>query len=68
MHAALQMVLLLIVGLLSQIPIKVSRNLVVPRVWQTGDIILFRVTGDKTRLPKQLLLYRDFVRIIFEPA
>ncbi len=33
-----------------------------------GDIILFRVTGDKTRLPKQLLLYRDFVRIIFEPA
>lgn len=31
-----------------------------------GGIILSRVTGDKRLLPKQLLLYRDFVRLIFE--
>tara|TARA_R100001129_G_scaffold186597_1_gene179125 strand:+ start:28924 stop:29046 length:123 start_codon:yes stop_codon:yes gene_type:complete len=31
-----------------------------------GGIILSRVTGDRTLLPKQLLLYRDLVRLIFE--
>ena len=30
-----------------------------------GGIILSRVTGDKTLLPRQILLYRDFVRSIF---
>ena len=33
-----------------------------------GGIILSRVVGDKSLLPRQLLLYRDFVRLIFEPA
>lgn len=31
-----------------------------------GGIILSRVVGNKTLLTKQLLLYRDFVRLIFE--
>lgn len=33
-----------------------------------GGIILSRVVGDKNLLPKQMLLYRDFVRLVFEPA
>ncbi|MEM8571800.1 MAG: TetR/AcrR family transcriptional regulator [Pseudomonadota bacterium] len=32
-----------------------------------GGIILSRVVVDKTLLPRQLLLYRDFIRIVFEP-
>lgn len=33
-----------------------------------GGIVLSKVTGDKTSLPKQLLLYRDFVRLVFDPV
>ncbi len=33
-----------------------------------GGIILSRVVGDKSLLPKQLLLYRDFIRLVFEPG
>nr|WP_170331351.1 TetR/AcrR family transcriptional regulator [Ruegeria arenilitoris] len=33
-----------------------------------GGIILSRVMGDRTLLPKQLLLYRDFIRLVFDPA
>ncbi|MEO1189231.1 MAG: TetR/AcrR family transcriptional regulator [Pseudomonadota bacterium] len=33
-----------------------------------GGIILSKVVGDKSLLPKQLLLYRDFIRLVFDPA
>ncbi|MEO3415769.1 TetR/AcrR family transcriptional regulator [Roseovarius sp. CAU 1744] len=33
-----------------------------------GGIILSRVMGDKSLLPKQMLLYRDFIRLVFDPA
>ena len=33
-----------------------------------GGIILSRVLGDRSLLPKQLLLYRDFIRLVFDPA
>ena len=33
-----------------------------------GGIILSRVVGDRSLLPKQLLLYRDFIRLVFDPA
>ena len=33
-----------------------------------GGIILSRVVGNKSLLPRQLLLYRDFIRLIFEPS
>jgi TetR/AcrR family transcriptional regulator, transcriptional repressor for nem operon len=33
-----------------------------------GGIILSKATGDKSSLPRQMLLYRDFVRLIFQPG
>ncbi|MEM9473055.1 MAG: TetR/AcrR family transcriptional regulator [Pseudomonadota bacterium] len=33
-----------------------------------GGIILSKVVGDRSLLPKQLLLYRDFIRLVFDPA
>ncbi len=33
-----------------------------------GGIILSRVVGDRSLLPKPLLLYRDFIRLVFDPA
>ncbi len=33
-----------------------------------GGIILSKATGDKGALPRQLLLYRDFVRLVFQPG
>jgi TetR/AcrR family transcriptional regulator, transcriptional repressor for nem operon len=33
-----------------------------------GGIILSRVLRDKHALPRQILLYRDFVRVVFAPA
>lgn len=33
-----------------------------------GGIILSKVTKDPSTLPRQLLLYRDFVRLVFTPA
>lgn len=32
-----------------------------------GGIILSKATGEKSELPRQMLLYRDFVRLIFSP-
>lgn len=32
-----------------------------------GGIILSKVTNDKTSLARQMLLYRDFVRLVFSP-
>ena len=32
-----------------------------------GGIILSKAVGDKSRLPRQMLLYRDFIRLVFEP-
>jgi len=32
-----------------------------------GGIIISKAIGDKTVLPRQLLLYRDFVRLVFQP-
>jgi len=32
-----------------------------------GGIILSKATGDTSSLPRQLLLYRDFIRLIFQP-
>jgi AcrR family transcriptional regulator len=36
-------------------------------VFADGGIILSKATGDKSLLPRQLLLYRDFIRLIFHP-
>ena len=33
-----------------------------------GGIVLGRALDDATILPRQVLLYRDFVRLIFQPA
>jgi AcrR family transcriptional regulator len=33
-----------------------------------GAIVLSRVLGEGTMLPKQVLLYRDFIRAVFAPA
>ena len=33
-----------------------------------GGIILSKVVSDKTTLPRQLLLYRDFIKLVFQPA
>lgn len=33
-----------------------------------GGIILSKATGDKGALTRQLLLYRDFVRLVFQPG
>ena len=34
-----------------------------------GGIILARVTGDIQALPRQIMLYRDFIRLVFtDPA
>lgn len=33
-----------------------------------GGIILSKVTKDPAALPRQILLYRDFVRLVFTPA
>lgn len=33
-----------------------------------GGIILGRVTRDKEALPRQVMLYRDFVRAVFTEA
>jgi AcrR family transcriptional regulator len=33
-----------------------------------GGIILSKATGDKSCLPRQLLLYRDFLRLVFQPS
>jgi AcrR family transcriptional regulator len=32
-----------------------------------GGIILSRITKDKDVLPRQVLLYRDFIRLVFQP-
>ena len=32
-----------------------------------GGIILSKVTRDAGALPRQLLLYRDFVKLVFTP-
>ena len=32
-----------------------------------GGIILSRVVNDKQVLPRQIMLYRDFVRAVFAP-
>ncbi|HXF55408.1 MAG TPA: TetR/AcrR family transcriptional regulator [Hyphomicrobiaceae bacterium] len=32
-----------------------------------GGIILSRITRDREALPKQVLLYRDFIRLVFQP-
>lgn len=32
-----------------------------------GGIILSKVTADSASLPRQILLYRDFIRLIFQP-
>lgn len=33
-----------------------------------GGIILAKATGEKSVLPRQLMLYRDFLRLVFSPA
>ena len=32
-----------------------------------GGIILSKAVGDKSLLPRQLLLYRDFIKLVFQP-
>ena len=50
MRVALQLALLLVAGLLAQIPARAPRRLAVPRAWRTGDMILFRTTDVIFRL------------------
>ena len=51
-----------------RIPVKLDDLADMLSVVADGGIILSKATRDPAGLPRQLLLYRDFVRLVFDPA